>query len=175
MYKAKLIKFLIIMLAFSIIETSQSAVFAEDIWQKIGKIGPLNTFRTKVPGGWVVRTVESSSTAMVFVPDAGHAWVPVPEGVTPFQPWYFGRFLRVGLKPQPGDKQCTMQRIGTPDPPDEIKNCAYINVDNIIYVRELVQNYNDPTKERSEIVTTGGSIQVMQAAGDVMKLIYERY
>jgi hypothetical protein len=45
------------------------------MWEKIAKkTTDFNTFRLKVPWGWIVRVGHAGGEALVFVSDYGHDW-----------------------------------------------------------------------------------------------------
>ncbi len=50
------------------------------VWEElkqegIGWVGRRNRYRTKVPGGWLVRVQTSESDCIVFLPDPELQWV----------------------------------------------------------------------------------------------------
>ena len=50
------------------------------VWEElkqegIGWMGKRSMYRTRVPGGWLVRVQTSDSDFIVFLPDPEHQWV----------------------------------------------------------------------------------------------------
>ena len=43
-------------------------------WEKLGKEKGLHTYRSKVPGGWLITVEYGTGTGVTFMPDPDHSW-----------------------------------------------------------------------------------------------------
>ena len=125
-------------------------------WEKVNRQGHAVTFRTAVPGGWLVRVSDQQATTLTFLPDGDQEWDP-REGVS-YNPPNNGWYIRLTEMVDPDTRPIpTTRRID-------------INFHKVAFVRPSIEG-ETVDGAKSVVTVDGVEIPVVENQAEIAELL----
>jgi len=132
-------------------------------WKLINRQGAISTYRTPVPGGWLIWVSDGRSNALSFLGDSNQTWAPTT--IIDLDPGFFAQYLRLRevVRAPPG--------VALPGPPNRTVD---INFDHVILYRAVDTSDNAPSGSNSLVVAGAQTIFVEEKVTDIEDAVQSR-